>query len=652
MMRAPLLAGLLVAAVTPGSAAGAQQRQLITRAELEAGGWTRVSELVFAARGLARTSVDGITVVGSAGGSSPAAGTIGGPALTVLIDGGPMPVDLGDVPVLDLLPVSLAQVESVTVHRTPVVAAGRLAMHGLVHVHTRRPARAEASAAFYSGNEAGDPGPFSFTPRATPNVDNSGPFVTARLAHGGGGGDVDVSLRRWTDNLTDSRLMRRYEAQVGPGAAELWVRQLGASARGGVNAGRWRHDLHGGAATLRGTFFLPLAEEDQSLRTTFTYAGVAGSRRAGDAGSIALGYRAGVARLEAEPYGSPLPSTFAHAREDADASLSASWNRRGLRIESGIVATYRRAPLLSLRLPFDAASAESTAEPAAGAPMRHFDTTAAVGRARAGAFVTVGDTAIALRPVLHAELAHGPFGWGGGALLTLAQVRPTYDVTLTAAVQSQPRGNVSWTAIDPSRFVPDGVRQVSRSLDLEAARTVARARLALGAGLRRADGWLLAARTERDAAVPVVLHARSGHDALGTAELRASADLPLGPRLTGGAAYRFITRTSGGEPSRIVAATIPRHLLDASVVVTPASDIRLRVALNLASRTAWLRPDGSDELVPAVTRLDLAVEKWLLRGRLRGQLVGRNLLNDAERYHPLGADFRLRIFAGATLLLQ
>ena len=52
--------------------------------------------------------------------------------------------------------------------------------------------------------------------------------------------------------------------------------------------------------------------------------------------------------------------------------------------------------------------------------------------------------------------------------------------------------------------------------------------------------------------------------------------------------------------------------------------------------------------MPAVARLDLSIEKWLLARRLRLQLAGRNLSNGIERYHPLGADFRLRVFAGAT----
>ncbi|MBA3890235.1 MAG: hypothetical protein H0X64_06870, partial [Gemmatimonadaceae bacterium] len=53
-----LLAAVGILFAIPASAAG-QGAQVISRAELDAGGWTRLSELFFAVRGVTRTSVDG-----------------------------------------------------------------------------------------------------------------------------------------------------------------------------------------------------------------------------------------------------------------------------------------------------------------------------------------------------------------------------------------------------------------------------------------------------------------------------------------------------------------------------------------------------------------------------------------------------------------
>ena len=168
-------------------AASAQERatQVISREEIEAAGWTRLSEIVHAVRGAARTSVDGITVAATVSGLPAAVLVPTGDEPLILVDGQPVPLTVAGVPVLDLLPVSLAQLDSVTVHRGPAFAGGRIAMNGVFHLHTARSLRGvRASVSHYSGNEVGDPGPFTFTERRAPNVDNSGPFHQARLAWG------------------------------------------------------------------------------------------------------------------------------------------------------------------------------------------------------------------------------------------------------------------------------------------------------------------------------------------------------------------------------------------------------------------------------------------------------------------------------------
>jgi hypothetical protein len=50
-----------------------------------------------------------------------------------------------------------------------------------------------------------------------------------------------------------------------------------------------------------------------------------------------------------------------------------------------------------------------------------------------------------------------------------------------------------------------------------------------------------------------------------------------------------------------------------------------------------------------VVALDLALTKWLWRGRLKGHLLLRNLLGTAPVYHPIGASFDTTVFAGIEL---
>ena len=623
-MAAVAVAAALALAPLP---AHAQQRQVITRAELDAGGWTRLSELVFAARGVSRTSVDGITVGGDVAGLPSWAMAPDNTGWLVLVDGQPMPVALGGAQVLDLLPVSLAQLDSVTVHHAPSVAAGRVAMHGVLHLHTQRGIRElRASASHYSGNEVGDPGPFAFTPRATPNVDNSGPFHQLRLAYGAGTVDGDVALRRWTDNLTDQRLQRRYIPAAAPAGPDLWVRHLAPTLRAGIDAAGGRHDVHAGVATLDGTFFVPAPRADQSLASRLALGGLSG--RLGVPGSVQASYRLQASRFSSDAYGAPLPATLAHARSLYAGAADVGIPVGGTRVTAGFSAA-----LHSLDAAPELASASTT---------RELEVDAHVSLDAPGAWYR----AVALTAGL---------GTGGARGSTVASLSRALDsagvVTLTAAAAVRALGDDgAW--IQLALFGLDSLatgRRASASATAEWARTLRHgATLAVAGSVRRESGLRII--TPGAAATLADVADRAGMaEALTSGELRIDVGLPLGGAALGGATYRLGAPLGGWDRARAASDMLPRHMMDATVTIVPAFDIRIRPAVHLASATRWMAGSTAHETrVPAVARVDLSLEKWILARRMRLHVLGRNLLNDIERYHPLGADFRLRVFAGVT----
>jgi hypothetical protein len=86
--------------------------------------------------------------------------------------------------------------------------------------------------------------------------------------------------------------------------------------------------------------------------------------------------------------------------------------------------------------------------------------------------------------------------------------------------------------------------------------------------------------------------------------------------------------------------------MDGAVVANVARDLRLGAFLYVASRSHWPAVRGSAPVpttLSAVSRFDASVEKWFWRGRVRTQLLVRNLLDRPERYHPLGAELPLRV---------
>lgn len=605
----------------------AQRRQVLTRAELDAGGWTRLSELVFAVRGVARTSVDGITVAGDVAGLPSWGMAPDNSGWHVLVDGHPMPVALGGAQVLDLLPVSLAQLDSVTLERAPTVAAGRIAMHGVLHLHTQRGIRElRASASHYSGNEVGDPGPFAFTGAATPNVDNSGPFHQARLAYGTGNADADVALRRWTDNLTDQRLQRRYIPAAAPAGPDLWVRHLAPTARAGFGAAGGRHDLHAGVATLDGTFFVPAPRADQSLATQLAFGGVSG--HFGSPTAVKASYRLQASRFAADPYDAPLPATLAHTRDLLAGAADVSGDVHGMRVTAGLSAA---------RHSLDAAPARSTVIPRGELELDGLLSLEAPGRWQRIVAVTAGR------------------GTGGARGSTLATISHAVDsanvVSVTAAFAVRALGDDgAW--IHLALFGLDSLaagRRASTTATAEWTRRLHHGATLALAGTVRREGGVRIVTPGADPSLSDVATRAGMAESLTNGELRIALDLPVGGAVLGGATYRLGAPLGGWDRARAASDMLPRHLLDASLTIVPAFDIRIRPAVHLASATRWVAGSTTDETrVPAVARVDLSLEKWILARRVRLHVLGRNLLNDVERYHPLGADFRLRVFAGAT----
>lgn len=614
--------GVLAGAAVP---AAAQRTQVVSRAELDAGGWTRLSELVFAMRGVARSSIDGITVAGDVSGL-PAWSFAPGEHWTVLVDGARVPIAFAGLQLLDLLPISLAQLDSVTLHRVPGVAAGRVAMHGVLQLYSQRGIGSlRASVSHYSGNEAGDPGPFAFTSESTPNVDNSGPFHQGRVAYGRAGWDADLAVRRWTDNLTDQRMRARYEEAAAPSGADLWVQQLASTFRAGVSGLGGRHDLHAGVAQLRGTTFLPVAHQDQSLRTRLAYGGLGGS--IGARSALHGTYRVSAHRLDAMPYDAPLPTTFAHVRDGVaagadvrratgavDATLGISISHTALRSAAAVPApldgTIEGDALLSL-------SMRSAWQPhlavSVGRGVDSFRAAGILGATRP----LDARTAIGVRAGASSGALGDEGGWVDLALAGLSDIAGARRTSMSAVAE--------W-----SRVIVGG------------------ATVAYSGTLRHESGLRVVAPDTSGSSRPI-RERTSGPASLLSAELGGALDLPFGGIALGGVAYRFAAPLRASDGAWRASNTLPRHLLDATLTAAPVLDIRLRTAVHLASATRWpAESGGADARVPAVTRIDMSAEKWFLGRRLRAQALVRNLLNDVERYHPLGADFRARVFAGAT----
>lgn len=147
--------------------------QVLHAAELAAAGVTRLGDLLALADGWNTTTLDGHTLTASPSGLAP----LQAPAWRVMLDGQPLDLDVLGHQSLNEVPLTLAQIDSVTIHRLPLLQEGVFASAGLIQVHTRRPqVGVAAQGSLSAGNAINDPGPYRYTPLASPNIDRIGPL--------------------------------------------------------------------------------------------------------------------------------------------------------------------------------------------------------------------------------------------------------------------------------------------------------------------------------------------------------------------------------------------------------------------------------------------------------------------------------------------
>jgi hypothetical protein len=219
------LAGLLALAAPAsparagdaGRAAFPESRRVITTDMLRNSGVTRVSDVLFLVDDWMLSTVSGYTWKASPNGLT----TWEKQRWVVMIDGQRADVELFDAVNLNMLPIGVDQIDSVVVVTTPGLYKGFFSDAGLIHFHTRAPKRGTGLEAVYSsGNETGDPGPYRFTPNATPNVDKTGPDGSLTFSLAGDAWSLRANATLQTHYFTDFAVKRRTtDVITPPGAA-------------------------------------------------------------------------------------------------------------------------------------------------------------------------------------------------------------------------------------------------------------------------------------------------------------------------------------------------------------------------------------------------------------------------------------------------
>lgn len=627
MRRAFVCAGLALAMAAQSAVAQSAGTLVIHRREIQAAGWGRVSEIVQGIPGWQSTDVEGFDATASSDGLPPAgASAPGAPEWMVLVDGQRIPTNLFGIHQLDLLPISIAQVDSVVVVSGPVLIGPNASSRGAIQIFTGRAALGFSGEATYEhGDETGDPGPFRYTPRASPNVEKIGPFAHGQIGWTSERWDVTVGLHGASLNTTDSVICSRICR--GPVAidalsptAQLRVRALGGE-----------HELLATRGEERGDLFVSNEQREQSIRSAATYVGARGTFADTSRTSAEYSLASSTQRVTSLPSG--LPFTIGHQRRLLQGDASVTDRAVGpLAVTAGAAAE---------RWQLDRGDTTYSATSERG--YFRFATQPRVERDASLMLAVVHAT-----PALAASTAAVATTALDGDLEVRQALRPTTQLTLSLTRVHELAGDGdAWIDREIA-----GIAQPSRDAGatqaaLAMSQSIRGLSVTLGGQIDRVSNWLI------QDPPPLVLVAIDSQTVL------ANPDASPHAATLGGIGLRMQTSDSGrvrgylefdhstlisGDPDMSGAeSAAAADQLRGQIAYVPFRDLQLGAGVNLVSSTHWLLFPGTDgALVPAKRRLNASVEKWFWHRRLRAAYILENLLNQPDRDHPYGAQWNLR----------
>jgi hypothetical protein len=304
-------------------------RRVWRQRDIEVAGWHRVGDIAAALPAGTASSIDGLTgYFGSMSVPIPQS-DVTAATWIVRLDGARLAGDVRGLWMLDLLPVSITQLDSIAVTSAPTIADGKPTFGGVIDLYSRRVNRPLAATVDYQhGDETGDPGPYRYTARATPNVEKLGPFASGALAAAKGPVSIDAAARYAALNTTDPRIL----SQLGGADVQQDVNASGGSGILRTSAFSGSQEIYGGRGRVTGLLRLP-GQPFATARVIGTYGGTSGSVHRG---SWNARYGAALSNLDVRPLASALSYDITGERSLLDGYLEAGADSSRFRFGAGV----------------------------------------------------------------------------------------------------------------------------------------------------------------------------------------------------------------------------------------------------------------------------------------------------------------------------
>lgn len=219
--------------------------QIVTSDMIKSAGIISLSDILLLSDKWNYATIDGFTKTVSANNLSPYQRQ----NFILMIDGQKYDIGIFDIRNINLLPVSISQIDYVELFNTPQIVEGNYAESGLIHFHTKKPVKGISGYVNeIVGNETGDPGPYRYTELTTPNIDKIGPFFSVGLNYGSKNWFAKAAYKNEETFDTDALIIKRiyflngdnYKATMNSGWGELDVNWFAGNTR--FSGGMSSHD--------------------------------------------------------------------------------------------------------------------------------------------------------------------------------------------------------------------------------------------------------------------------------------------------------------------------------------------------------------------------------------------------------------------------
>lgn len=215
--------------------------QIITKDQIKSSGIVRISEILLLVDDSRIISHEGFTWKASINVLS----TYQNQNWQIMIDNKTYNRTIFDVNNLNMLPITLNEISYVEVKSYPDISKSGIESNGVIHFHSDRSKIDSIGGYVVIGSETNDAGPYiTVSGNNSPNVDKTGPILSARINHNFDDLQVIASFIGQSHNFSDSKLRYRNAYTITDGETWAGIKRISPSLLISKNSETFNHELY------------------------------------------------------------------------------------------------------------------------------------------------------------------------------------------------------------------------------------------------------------------------------------------------------------------------------------------------------------------------------------------------------------------------